>query len=162
MKFFKLTLIIGLSVATLSPSLHASVKTFERMKLLNTFTKPEEVIKYYCARDAQGFVWAGLLDGELKAFTLWPTAPAYDSFYVATKYEIGPPQYASAEQASVEVKYDVKAISDGHGTVVPIDNRKRNIVFELKKDRGSWKIAEPGPSSLPPVLLESFLPASSD
>lgn len=129
----------------------------ERLRLRNDFKKPEEVVRYYCARDASGFVWSGLLDVERRAFTLWREAPQQDSFFIARKYDVVP--LASAGQsATVEVRYELTGIGDAHGTRMPPAQPELRIRFDLKKIDGAWKIAKPDAARLAPVVLESKFP----
>ena len=115
------------------------------------------MVRYYCGRDASGFVWSGLLETERKAFTFWKDMPDQDSFYVADKYEVlgarvDPKQ---ADAATVEVVYDILGIGDAHGNLVPAADKQKRVVFELRKERGSWKIAKPDGASISPVVLAS-------
>ena len=134
----------------------------ERLRLRNDFKKPEEVVNYYCARDASGFVWSGLLDAERSAFTLWKEAPQRDSFYIASAYEIRRRKAADdAQQAVVDVHYTITGIGDGHGTRMPSPLPELKVTFNLKKISGSWKISKPESTQLSPVVLESKFPAIS-
>lgn len=133
----------------------------QRLKVTNTFKTPEEVVQYYCGRDASGFVWSGLLEIERKAFTLWKALPQHDSFFVAKKYEIMPAKIsgspASSLDAQVEVRYEITGVGDSHGTFMPSRETIRSVIFYLKKDQGKWKIAEPdGPAMAPVVLATKF------
>ncbi|OFZ54449.1 MAG: hypothetical protein A2428_01710 [Bdellovibrionales bacterium RIFOXYC1_FULL_54_43] len=126
----------------------------ERLRFRNTFKNPEEVIKYYCGRDASGFVWSGLLDVERRAFTLWKELPQHDSFFIAQNYEVLPAKEKDNE-ALVEVRYLLSGIGDAHGTVMPPAHREHRVTFRLKKDQGAWKIAQPDGSTIAPVVLAS-------
>jgi len=128
----------------------------EPLRFRNSFQTPEEVVRYYCGRDASGFVWSGLLEVERKAFTFWKELPEQDSFYVAQKYEIASARMDTAQnEASVEVTYELLGVADAHGTVVPAQEQERRVVFRLKKDRGAWKILSPEAASIAPVVLAS-------
>lgn len=127
----------------------------ERLRFRNTFRTPEEVVRYYCGRDASGFVWSGLLEVERKAFTFWKDLPQQDSFYIAEKYEITPAKLSAPTMATVEVHYDLLGVGDAHGTVVPAKDRNRVVTFVLKKEQGSWKIAQPDANAIAPVVLAS-------
>ncbi|MEK6706167.1 MAG: hypothetical protein AABZ06_10290 [Bdellovibrionota bacterium] len=132
----------------------------EPLRFKNTFRVPEDVIRYYCARDASGFVWSGLLEIERKAFTLWKDIPQQDSFYIANKYEVMPGKFTSqrSDEAVVEVMYEVTAVGDANGTIMPLSDKEYRVTFTLRKDHGAWKISEPGPALISPVVLESKFP----
>ena len=126
----------------------------EPLQVNNTFHSPEEVMKYYCARDASGFVWSGLLDVERRAFTLWKELPELDSFFVARDYQIVPLKIDGAE-ALIEVRYQILGIGDAHGTLMPTSPSERRVTFKLIRDQGSWKIALPEAAAIEPVVLAS-------
>lgn len=126
----------------------------ERLRLRNTFQTPDEVVKYYCGRDASGFVWSGLLDIERRAFTLWKELPQQDSFYIAQKYDVLPAKIKK-DEATVEVQYNLIGVGDAHGTVMPATEKERRVTFFLKKDQGLWKIANPEGQQMAPVVLAS-------
>ncbi len=134
----------------------------ERLRVRNTFKSPDEVVAYYCGRDASGFVWSGLLEAERKAFTLWPHAPEQDSFYVAKAYKVGPARYlagdASKSRATVNVNYEMTVVSDAFGTKIPVAPREKNVLFELVRVDGHWKISKPSVQDIAPVVLESKFP----
>jgi hypothetical protein len=155
-------LFTALTTLSLCLSAQATTKTgeHERLRIRNDFKTPEEVVEYYCARDASGFVWSGLLDAERAAFTLWQQAPQQDSFYIAKKYEIHPVKTNSKDEAIVEVMYELSGIGDGNGSRVPKtgqDNQHR-VRFDLRKVNGRWKIEKPSPNEIAPVVLESKFP----
>lgn len=133
----------------------------ERLRLRNTFKTPEEVVSYYCARDASGFIWSGLLDAERRAFTLWNDAPQQDSFYVARKYEVtrSHPVAHKKDQATVDVRYEVTAIADAHGSRMPPPRQDLVVSFNLKRVDGVWKISKPDAAEIAPVVLESKFPS---
>ena len=132
----------------------------ERLRFRNNFKKPEQVVNYYCGRDASGFVWSGLLDIERRAFTLWNQVPEHDSFYVATGFEVLParPDTQRKDVALVQVRYDLKSVGDAHGTRAPAAAKERLVTFHLRKVSGTWKIFHPLPENLPPVVVESKFP----
>ncbi len=133
----------------------ATNKTGEHQHLVfqNHFHKPEEVIEYYCNRDASGFVWSGLLEVERKAFTLWQSIPQNDSFYIAKDFRIHS-AVVSGSNAKVQVDYSVIAVGDAHGSRTPPFSPIYSVTFELKRVGGSWKIQSPHPSEIAPVVLE--------
>lgn len=145
-----------LAMPTLFRSGVANVQQHERLRVRNTFKSPEEVVSYYCARDASGFIWSGLLESERRAFTTWREAPQHELFYIARKYELvsAPNAHANADSATVEVRYELTAMGDAHGTRSPAP-RPYSVTFSLKRVGGAWKIAKPDSAELPPVVLES-------
>lgn len=162
-------LAFGLAALTLTfvPATRASSPgqglSHERLRLRNTFQTPEEVVSYYCARDASGFVWSGLLDAERKAFTTWEDSPEHDSFFVAKKYEVVPHSPSSetgehSTRAQVLVRYELVAISDAHGTRSPPPQVNYGVTFDLSRVDGAWKISGPKPQRLAPVVLEAKFP----
>jgi hypothetical protein len=139
-------------------SVQSSLLKHERLRIRNTFKTPEEVVSYYCSRDASGFVWSGLLDAERKAFTNWPDSPQVDSFYLAKSYEIHPAGAKlppTASQASVDVTYHLLGVGDAHGTLSPPPRPDYRVRFDLAKIDGVWKIVRPGAPEIAPVVLES-------
>ena len=142
-------------------SLQGSILEHERLRVRNNFKTPEEVVSYYCARDASGFVWSGLLDAERKAFTLWSEAPAQDSFYVAREYKVKPGRLRDSSHAVVDVLYDLTAISDAHGSKLPVPKSEFTVHFDLKRVQGAWKITLPLSNEISPVVLESKFPLAS-
>lgn len=133
----------------------------ERLRMANTFQSPKEVVQYYCSRDAQGFVWSGLLDLERSAFTLWKSVPQFETFYIARKYDVGQPERIGHDNnhVQIEVKYDLIGSGDMNGARAPASQKNYSVVFELMRIGGVWKIQSPEPGSLPPVLLESQVKA---
>ncbi len=129
----------------------------QRLKFRNDFKSPVEVVEYYCARDASGFVWSGLLDLERRNFTLWKEVPQQDSFYVAKKYEVAE-SVIGTDTALVEVRYELLAIGDAHGTRMPAPTQEMRVTFEVKRVSGIWKIAKPDPARIAPVVLDSKFP----
>lgn len=138
-------------------ALGATTLEHQRLKFRNDFKTPAEVVEYYCARDASGFVWSGLLDLERRNFTLWKDVPQQDSFYVAKKYEVAGTTVGT-DTALVEVRYELLAIGDAHGTRMPAPSKEMRVTFEVKRVGGIWKIAKPEPSRISPVVLESKFP----
>ena len=157
--------VITVTIALLlgSSSLHATIVQHERLRSKNTFNTPEEVVAYYCARDASGFVWSGLLDAEVRAFTSWKEAPQHDVFYIAKNYEINPQRVTTihGNQADVEVRYTLVALGDANNTRIPVNSPELRVVFNLRKTEGVWKIDSPAPQDLTPVVLESKFPVAS-
>ncbi|MGK5081752.1 hypothetical protein WDW37_00480 [Bdellovibrionota bacterium FG-1] len=149
----KRTLFFGLLLL----STHALAGSTEQLRVNNTFKTPDEVVAYYCARDASGFVWSGLLDAERKAFTFWKEAPNLDSFFIAKDYHLGPSEWIGHDKnhVSITVHYTMLAVGDAHGTRVPLQDRDQSVVFELKRVGGVWKIEKPEASTVAPIVLES-------
>jgi hypothetical protein len=131
----------------------------EHQRLLpkNTFKSPDEVVRYYCARDASGFVWSGLLEIERRNFTLWNEVPQTDSFYIAKSYEVGKPKI-QGEQASVPVTYQLVGVGDAFGTKNPPKITPYQVTFNLVKQSGSWKIRSPDSGEIAPVVVEEKFP----
>ncbi len=144
-------------------SVQSSVLQHERLRVRNTFKNPEEVVAYYCARDASGFVWSGLLDAERRAFTNWADAPQVDSFYIAKSYEVHPGQKIGhdANRATVAVHYTLVAMGDAHGTRSTLERPEYTVNFDLAKSNGTWKIVKPDYAQIAPVVLESKFPYAS-
>ncbi len=154
----KLTLAASFLLCITS-SVQSTVLQHERLRIRNTFKTPEEVVAYYCARDASGFIWSGLLDSERTAFTAWNEAPQQDTFYIAKNYAVSPSEIVAHEKdhVSVAVKYSLLGIGDGHGTRMPSPRADLNVVFDVKKMGGVWKIVKPDPQEIAPVVLEAKL-----
>jgi len=150
------------AISLASDTVTGGVLSHERLRVRNTFKTPEEVVGYYCARDASGFVWSGLLDAERTAFTGWREAPAVDSFYIAKSYQVHPSERVghAEDKATVEVSYDLLATGDAHGTRVPASNPKHKVTFDLARINGQWKIVKPAASEIAPVVLDSKFPYS--
>lgn len=146
-----------------SGSVQSSVLQHERLRVRNNFKTPEEVVSYYCARDASGFVWSGLLDAERTAFTNWTDAPQADSFYIAQSYQVHPGQKPGLDpaQAAVSVSYRLLAMGDAHGTRMPPPRPDYSVIFDLTKINGAWNIVSPGSAQIAPVVLESKFPYAS-
>ncbi len=144
------------------PAAQTSVGIHEPLRIVNTFKTAEEVVRYYAARDASGFVWSGLLDTERQSFTTWKEVPEHDSFLVASRYEVIPIEERHGhDEASIEVRYNVLGIGDGQGTLVPADQPIHRVRFDLKRIQGKWKIVSPVPQNVSPVVLESKFPVVS-
>lgn len=141
-------------------SVQSGVLTHERLRVRNTFKSPEEVVSYYCARDASGFVWSGLLDSERTAFTRWSEAPQVDSFYIAKSYQVHPSERIAhdSNRAAVEVSYHLVAVGDAHGTRTPPPQADYKVVFDLNRVGGAWKIVKPDFAEIAPVVLEAKFP----
>lgn len=135
----------------------ASLEGIQRLKIDNDFEKPEDVVQYYCARDASGFVWSGFMDLERVAFTTWQTMPQFETFYIARDYRLIKPDQPGPDPrfAEIDVVYDIVAIGDGHGTRMPAPNPQHRVTYNLKLVGGRWKIVSPSANSLSPVVVES-------
>lgn len=129
----------------------------ERLRLRNTFQKPEDVVAYYCARDASGFIWSGMLDLERAAFTSWSDVPQQDSFLIARTYRVLPARI-EGDEARVTVEYELLGVGDAHGTRGPAPDARLTITFILKRIGGAWKIQRPEGKQLAPVVLQSKFP----
>lgn len=129
----------------------------QRLLPKNTFKTPDEVVRYYCARDASGFVWSGLLEVERRNFTLWNEVPQADSFYIARSYEVGKPKI-QGEQASVPVTYQLVGVGDAFGTKNPPKVTPYLVTFNLVKQAGAWKIRSPDSGEIAPVVVEEKFP----
>jgi hypothetical protein len=140
----------------------------------NDFASPNEVVAYYAARDASGFVWSGLLDVERRAFTTWSEAPAQDTFYVASSYTVGKPKI-QGDEATVEVRYQIEGVADGHGTLEPSREKTLVITYTLVRGQGSsggralagttaataassWKISKPDAPEVSPIVVRNRFP----
>ena len=151
-------LLCGLTYAV--PLVLSSIDEHEHLRIQNTFKSAEEVVRYYCARDASGFVWSGLLDSERRAFTLWKEVPQQESFYIAKTYEIlaVPLSSRRPNEATVEVCYQVIGIGDANGALIPSQSPDYRVQFELKRVGSQWKIAKPLAGQISPVVLETKFP----
>jgi hypothetical protein len=156
------SILVLVATAAGASSVQESVLSHERLRLKNTFKSPEEVVSYYCARDASGFVWSGLLDAERRAFTFWNDVPQQDSFFIARKYEVSPSQPVghAKDHAIVEVRYEIVGVADAHGTRMPSAEPEHTVTFDLKRVGGVWKIVKPAPGEIAPVVLESKFPTA--
>jgi hypothetical protein len=152
-----------LAAAVGGSSVQSSVLQHERLRIRNTFKTPEEVVSYYCARDASGFVWSGLLDAERTAFTSWEDAPQVDSFYIAKTYEVHPSEKVGHDvnHAAVQVRYELNGIGDAHGTRSPPPQPDYSVTFDLQKINGAWKIVKPDYAQISPVVVEAKFPYAS-
>jgi hypothetical protein len=153
-----------LLLAAGASSVQSSVLTHERLRVRNTFKSPEEVVAYYCARDASGFVWSGLLDSERTAFTRWSEAPEVDSFYIAKSYQVHPSERIKHDnnRAAVEVSYNLLGVGDAHGTRSPPPQTEYKVVFDLSRVNGAWKIVKPDYAEIAPVVLEAKFPYAKE
>jgi len=137
-------------------SVQSSVLEHERLRTVNPFKTPMEVVSYYTSRDASGFIWSGMLDSERRAFTTWKEAPMQDTFYIAKDYAIAPTSVKESEtKVVIDVKYDLLAIGDGFGTQLPTDEKTRIVHFELVKVNNQWKISKPDARDISPVVLDT-------
>jgi len=118
-------------------------RNHEPLRLKNTFQNPEDVVRYYCARDASGFVFTGLMDSERRAFTSWKTVPDADGFFVAKKYDVRKARYPtkSPDVAEVDVEYELTGQSDAHGTYNPAPSGHRTVTFSLIRQDRIWRIS---------------------
>ncbi len=137
-----------------------ALEQHERLRVKNDFKNPEEVVKYYCARDASGFIWSGLLDIERRTFTEWKAIPQAESFLIANRYEITPARKigGNADLAEVEVQYSLIGMSDAQGGMVPSTRSDHRVTFRLKRTGGRWKIISPSPEAISPIVLKSKFP----
>lgn len=163
MKKYSAAIGFGILLVLASPLALTKLKTeHERLRIHNTFQKPDEVVRYYCNRDASGFVWSGLLEVERKAFTFWSEVPAQDVMFVAKAFSVQTVRTTFSE-AWVEVKYDLAGYADAHGTYVPKQNMADisspyKVTFHLRKKDSQWKIMTPHPSKITPVVVDSKFP----
>ena len=130
---------------------------YQPLQLKNNYSNPEQVVQYYCGRDASGFVWTGFLDVERREFTVWEQVPQHEAFLVATQYEIKKVK-ETANRAIVRVLYNLDGMADAHQTRMPASEDRRTVEFHLRKVDGKWKIFEPLPQNLPPVILKGQFP----
>lgn len=154
---------VAFAVVAGAGSVQSSLLQHERLRVRNTFKTPEEVVAYYCARDASGFVWSGLLDAERTAFTNWADAPQVDSFFIAESYEVRPSEKIGHDtnRAAVAVNYRLLAVGDAHGTRSPPPHAAYSVIFDLTKSGGTWKIVKPDYPQIAPIVLESKFPYAS-
>jgi hypothetical protein len=138
----------------------AATEAHERLRVRNTFKAPEEVVSYYCARDASGFVWSGLLDIERKAFTVWKEAPQQDSFYIAKDYQIKVLKN-SGTLAQVQVDYELLGVGDANSARMEPPVPIYKVVFQLKKIESLWKIEKPDPNEISPIVLRAKFPIAT-
>lgn len=135
-------------------------KNHRELQTENRFSDPGEVLRYYCDRDASGFVWSGLLSAERSAFTTWNRSPEAELFLIADSYEILPvAEKRTSNTRRFEVRYHgVSGTSDASGSIIPSKKKSHSVVFELRKVSGLWKIASPTPQEVLPVVLKDRLP----
>lgn len=149
-------LTLGLLNEDLAPLQLAHAKNHRRLEIVNRFRSAEEVLAYFLDRDAEGFVWSGLLDSERQEFTTWKKSPAQDSFHLATRVRVSPVNPGStASRRIMSVTYDLDSMRDAAGTSAPPPSRKLTVRFILVREEGKWKIAEPSEEQFIPVLLQS-------
>lgn len=144
----------------------------QKLRVVNDFASPSEVVAYYAARDASGFVWSGLLDVERRAFTTWSEAPAQDTFYVASSYSVGTPK-VQGDQATVEVRYQIEGVSDAHGTLEPARDKTLVVTYTLVRGAAAapagrslaagsaaaaWKISKPEATEVSPIVMRNRFP----
>lgn len=152
--------LISLFIAALAMAGATPSDPIQRLKLRNDFKSPEDVVRYYCERDAAGFVWSGLLDAERAAFTLWKHSPQQDSFIIAKRFQVlpGAPLNPNAEEATIEVLYDISGVGDAHGTRMPSSEVSKRVRFGLRKVGGQWKITSPESHQISPIVVEAKFP----
>ncbi len=132
--------------------------THEKLRVRNTFQNPEDVVRYYCSRDASGFVWSGLLEIERRAFTLWQAVPEREMMFVARSFQVAAAK-REGDRAWVDVEYDLVGMADIHGTFQPVARPpKRKVTFELRKSGTAWKIASPDAGEITPVVVDRLFP----
>ncbi len=149
-------LTLGLLNGVLAPLQLAHAKNHRRLEIINRFRSAEEVLAYFLDRDAEGFVWSGLLDSERQEFTTWRKSPAHDSFHLATRVRVSPVNPGStASRRIMSVTYDLESMQDAAGTSAPPPSRELTVRFILVREEGKWKIAEPSEEQFVPVLLHS-------
>lgn len=152
-------LILAALAIALPWSAHTNLKpAHEKLRVRNTFQNPEEVVRYYCNRDASGFVWSGLLEIERRAFTLWQAVPEREMMYVARSFDVAEAR-KQGDRAWVDVEYDLVGMADIHGTFQPVARPpKRRVTFELRKAGTAWKIAAPDAAEITPVVVDRLFP----
>jgi hypothetical protein len=184
-KLFKLTLCGILPVFSLTlgssrganpPSLRAGsalANRSDRPPLIqkNTFPSPEAALRHFCARDAWGFVWSGLLRKEIEALTLWKTPPLSDGFHVIQGYSLGATVKLSANEVEIPVTYQSLGTGQGNGAFVPAGRNPAAgrsgppepvteiVRYRLRKVQGQWKITSPEATQIEPRVLVEFSPA---
>lgn len=151
-----LPLIAALTWVYFGNSVESKVQ-HERLRFQNNFKNPEDVVRYYCARDASGFIWSGLLEVERRAFTLWQQIPQSESFLIAKNYKIHS-QQIHGQKAQVEVSYQLTGIGNALGVRMPPLSQSHRVRFVLQKEQGRWKISEPKPDEISPVVMEEKFP----
>jgi len=142
---------------------HASSKEniekspYRKIEFKNQYQDPQDVVRYFCERDASGFVWSGLLGIEIQEFTNWPRALGHSEFYIAKSYKIQPTTYPNknSETAFVKVIYNLLAIGNANNTRLPVNENKKIINYKLKKLNGKWKIISPAFYEIYPIVVES-------
>lgn len=150
MKYLLISLVLLISCVAKSEDV--------KLKLRNDFSKPEDVIRYYTSRDAAGFVWAGMLNQEVKAFTTWPELAQHENFLVAKSFTIKPTRVFAKDRVAIDVIYNIKYMSDFEGTEFEVKTPQLIRTFILAKISEKWKIIQPSPHDASPIILESNLP----
>ena len=151
----------ALSLLALLISVSDSSSPTERQQalFLNKFEKPSDVVRYYCERDAAGFVWSGFMTAEREEFTLWPENPRSESFYIAKKYTIKSESIETGKNdASITVHYELTGTGDGYGNMSSAPGEDYYVTFRLKKIDGRWKIYQPLSKNVHPVVLQAHFP----
>ena len=162
------TSLLGLTPVQADPGRSlALVNQGERPKLIvsNQFESPESVLRHYCARDAWGFIWSGMMQAELRALTQWKFAPQTEGFQVIQGYSFGTTQVVSPSEVSIPVTYQVLGVGQASGAFVPLDTealqhaRTQTVRYRLRKINGRWKIVSPEPTQIEPRVLVEYSPA---
>lgn len=128
------------------------------LRLSNDFKTPEALIQYYCARDAWGFFWAGMMELERATLTTWKAAHAAETFFISKSTRISKAKFEGESKATVEVRYELEGIGDGFGTRAPASEPVRKVTFQLQKIGDQWRITGPEPEKLPPVVDQAHAP----
>jgi hypothetical protein len=131
----------------------------------NTFESPEAVLRHFCARDAWGFVWSGMMAAEVRALTQWKFAPQTEGFQVIQGYSFGPTQSRGPDEVLIPVTYQVLGVGQASGAFVPLDSealqaaRTQVVRYRLTRVAGRWKIVSPEPTQIEPHVLVDYSPA---
>lgn len=156
--FFRWTLFALLGLASPWDAKTTLKSEHEPLRVRNTFQKPEDVVRYYCSRDASGFVWSGLLEIERRAFTFWNQVPEQDTMFVARSFRLGKVRLA-LQEAWIDVEYDLLGVADIHGTFQPSGKPPvRKVTFHLRKKDSTWRIVTPDASEITPVVVDRLFP----
>lgn len=121
---------------------------------------PAAVVAAYIEADGEGKALDSDSAGSVLRYTNWEDAPGWDSASVIESYDIGEVA-TTGNKASVRIKYNVLGqLSEFTYTQKPAEEQ---VVFNLKKADGLWKIGSP---QLPPHLTVegavSFLKTAGD
>jgi|ERR1035437_6230827 hypothetical protein len=102
-------------------------------------SKPKAVVERYLQLDADAAGLAAETWPELGQYTNFPQAPAWESFVVIERYEIGKVLEAHTRAQVRVTYYPLGKLSD---KFVP-DIQPENIVFFLNKIKEQWKVDSP-------------------